>query len=224
MSLDTEVEMKSLQYQQLRDAVSIVQNANDGDLLIAGYGSLPLKPEAGLVPHEPGWVRHHRKELCIEVTRCRGTVDRPARVAGLVPDAKARSMCMIARADPLDGELLDGLAQRELGGLAYDARVVSCDLKSGGRLLALGFVAALWHPGFRIENLDRQATVVSRAEGTCGTNRAYLDLVLGFEMQVFGTVTEDLGRLKSRLLPPEIPTIIPPSSRAFERPVIYAGR
>ncbi|MGC3940943.1 gamma-glutamylcyclotransferase [Roseobacter sp. EG26] len=216
--------MKLFQYQQLMDAVSIVRDANDGDLLIAGYGSLPLKPEAGLMPLEPGWVRHHRKELCIEVTRCRGTVDRPGRVAGLVPDTKARSMCMIARADPLDHELLDRLAQRELGGLPYEARVVSCDLKLGGRQLALGFVAALWHPGFRIENLDRLASVVSRAEGACGTNRAYLDLVLSFEMQVFGTVTDDLGLLKSRLLPPELPRIIPSSPRAFERPAICAGR
>lgn len=216
--------MKSFQYQQLMEAVSTVRDANGGDLFVAGYGSLPLRPEAGLVPHEPGWVRHHRKELCIEVTRCRGTVDRPGRVAGLVPDAKARSMCMIAKADPLDHELLNRLAQRELGGLAYDARVVSCDLKSGGRSLALGFVAAIWHPGFRIENLDWLASVVSRAEGTCGTNRAYLDLVLNFEMQVFGTVTEDMGRLKSRLLTPDLPRIIPRFSRAFELPTICVGR
>ncbi|MEP2981627.1 MAG: gamma-glutamylcyclotransferase [Lentilitoribacter sp.] len=191
--------MKNFQKVHLQDSVDIVRNANGGELLIAGYGSLPNRPEPGLTPISPGWILNYRKEMCIRVTTCRGTSSQPARVAGLVPDTKSRSMCMIAKADGDQQMLLEQLENRELAGMAYDPRVVAVDLMNGKHILAVAFVAAFWHVDLLQEMVTEQANVIAKASGSCGSNREYLDLILDFEWKMFGMVTPKLAALQKRL-------------------------
>ncbi|MEP4928687.1 MAG: gamma-glutamylcyclotransferase [Hyphomicrobiales bacterium] len=191
--------MNHLQLAQLHETAKTVRQANYGQLYIAGYGSLPGKPEPGLTPVGPGWIRNYQKDLCVSVTNCRGDALLPGRVAGLIPEVGARSMSMLTLAQGNEDDLMCRLAQRELNGLAYDPRVVTFDQATGESTLALAFAAAIWHPEIASETLTERARIVARASGTCGTNRAYLELCLAFEQDCFGTTTKSLSALHAEI-------------------------
>lgn len=181
-------------------AANLVRAANGGDLLIAAYGSLPLKPEPELVPAGAALIPQYRKALCIRVTTCRGTSLNEGRVAGLIPDPNESALTMIMRAHGgPDTELMERLARRELDGLAYEARPLLCNLVNGGNVIALGFVAETEHPGFREDFEEELVDIVASAKGTCGSNLEYLDMILAFERATFGRTTAHLAHLRDRI-------------------------
>ena len=185
------------QRQTFSHAVTLVRAVNGGDLLVAAYGSLPLKPEPGLMPFGAGVIRGYRKALCIGVTGCRGTPEQEGRVAGLIAEAQAETMTMILRAEHTgNAGLLDRLARRELDGLAYDARPLLCNMHDGMQRVVLGFAAAPDHKGFRQDCPDTLAQIVATAQGSCGTNLAYLNMILEFEQAEFSETTPELQRLR----------------------------
>lgn len=188
------------QRQTFSHAVTLVRVVNGGDLLVAAYGSLPLKPEPGLMPFGAGVIRGYRKALCIGVTGCRGTSEHEGRVAGLIAEAQAETLTMVLRAEHTgNAGLLERLARRELDGLAYDARPLLCDMHNGIQRVVLGFAAAPDHTGFRQDCPDVLARIVAKAHGSCGTNLAYLDMILEFEQSEFGKTTPELQRLRDRI-------------------------
>lgn len=193
------------QWDQLMSAARVVRQANAGDLVLVGYGSLPDKPEPGWRAVGPVLVEGWAKRMCIEVSRCRGTPEVPGLVAGLLPDAGAAAMGMLAVADaPDDPAVLEALARRELGGLAYDPLPVLCRAGDERTTIALAFVASIWHRQTRRLTVEAAADIIARAEGSCGPNRAYLDLLLGFETRAFGHQTPEIAVVKEALkdLPP----------------------
>jgi len=191
--------MKQLQDMQLAAMAEAIRTANDGSLLLAAYGSLPLKPEPDSRLEGAGWILGYRKDLCISVTRCRGTPDHPGRVAGLIPDDSARAMAMVTKATGQHDRFLAGLAARELNGLGYDPAVLTCEMTTGERKLVLGFVASIWHRDFQQEPVDVRAPIVAASKGTCGSNMEYLEMVLTFEQAAFGKTTSQLQALKSAI-------------------------
>ena len=188
------------QRQTFSHAVTLVRAANSGYLLVAAYGSLPLKHEPGLTFFGAGVIRGYRKALCIGVTGCRGTPELEGRVAGLIAEEQAETLTMVLSAENGgDADLLERLARRELDGLAYDARPLLCDMRDGTQRAVLGFVAVPDHPRFRRDCPDALAQIVAKAQGSCGTNLAYLDMILAFEQAEFGRTTSELQRLRNRI-------------------------
>lgn len=197
--------MRHLQKAQLEAAVAALRLATAGDLPIAAYGSLPDRPEPGMIPLSPVVLPGFRKSMCVRVATCRGSAVAPGLVAGLIPDPSAAAMAMLMQAEDADDpDLLHRLAARELDGKAYAPVLLRADAPDGCSQLALAFVADVWHRDFWSGSPTAAASMISAASGDCGANRAYLDLVLAFETRVFGRVTPELAEIARRLSAPEL--------------------
>lgn len=189
------------QYQtnQLHAAIAAVRAANYGQLDIAAYGSLPDRPEPGMGRPVPARLPGYRKAICIRERTCRGTAKRPGLVAGLLPDPGRDSMAMIFHSETPDLEaLIRRLSLRELDGRGYAPQPVLAQVDGTPRL-ALAFVAALGHPDVLEMAPDLAAATIAKAEGTCGTNRAYLEQILAFESRVYGQTTPELREIAEHL-------------------------
>ena len=192
--------MKTLQIAHLQAAVDAVRLANGGALPIAAYGSLPDRPETGMVAVSPAILPGYRKSMCVRVVTCRGSVAAPGLVAGLIPENGSKTMAMLMQTDDADDpDLLNRLAARELDGKGYAPAIVRADLKDGSSRLALAFIAEIWHSDFWAGAPSDAALMMSRATGRCGSNVAYLAAVIDFETQVFGHVTPELSEISRHL-------------------------
>ncbi|MDP5220410.1 gamma-glutamylcyclotransferase [Ruegeria sp. 2205SS24-7] len=192
--------MEQLQRAQMEAAISAVRQANQGDLVIAAYGSLPDRPEAGMEAVSRAMLPGFRKSMCVRVASCRGSPDAPGLVAGLIPEAGSAAMAMLMQAaDPTDPILAQRLSLRELNGKAYTPLVVHLDLPDGSARLALGFAAEVWHCDFWTGPAEVAAGLIAKASGECGANEAYLDAVVAFERRVFGAVTPELDAIQRAL-------------------------
>jgi cation transport regulator ChaC len=188
--------MQQLQSRQLAVAANEVRRFNSGDLLLAGYGSLPNAPEAGTTFLAPVLIADYDKDLCVEVTVCRGEPTRPGLVAGLLPRPGAMAMGALSRVEPgAAEEVLQRLDARELDAKAYEARVVRAISADGSIRHALAFTAAVTHPQCRVLDVPVAAAMVAGATGSCGTNRDYLELVVDFERETFGRITPKLAAI-----------------------------
>lgn len=187
------------QTNQLHVVIAAVRAANDGQLDIAAYGSLPDRPEHGMAEPIPARLPGYRKDMCIRERTCRGTAARPGLVAGLLPDPARDSMAMIFHSKTPDLEaLVRRLSLRELDGRGYAAQPVLAQVDGTPRL-ALAFVAALGHPDVVELAPGLAAATIANTEGACGTNRAYLEQILAFENRVYGETTPELREIAEHL-------------------------
>ncbi len=184
--------------ERLRRTAEAVKCLNDGQLLIAAYGSLPGKPEPGLQRPRRALIPGYRKSLCISVATHRGTPERPGLVAGILPARDEAAMAMAFDGEPAtEDDLLAGLARRELDGKAYDPKALLVSFEDGTQRFALGFAAIPGHTDVVELPAAAAARIVAHAAGCSGTNAAYLRLTLGFERRAFGRVTPSLGQIEA---------------------------
>lgn len=189
-----------LQNNQLDNAIELVRRLNGNELIIAGYGSLPDRPEAGMHNLGPAFISDHVKGLHILVESCRGVPGTPGLVAGLLPSPGQNAMANLSMvsSDKIES-LREKLRVRELNGKAYCPSLVHTFPLEGPPVLALAFVTAIWHPNFVSMDAKAAAQIVAKASGSCGSNLDYLKMVTDFERRAFGQTTPSLADIHAEL-------------------------
>ncbi len=145
---------------------------------VFGYGSLMWRPGFPFVERRAATLHGRRRAFCIYSVHHRGTYDRPGLVLGLAPGGACRGAAYrVAEADWATTYAY--LLEREQPTETYIEARRNLRLDDGRRVEALVFLSDVKHPQWAgALSLERQAELISGAEGLSGRNVDYLrDLV-----------------------------------------------
>lgn len=140
-----------------------------GRLVVFAYGSLAWNPGFPVARRLRARLHGWHRRPCIWSYHYRGTPERPGLVLGLCRGGACVGLALEVRAGDED-DVCRYLAEREMRGDAYDARLLPVET-SEGRLSALTFVARRPVPPLPPEEAAR---IVAAARGENGPNAVYL--------------------------------------------------
>ena len=144
------------------------------DLWIFGYGSLMWRPGFDFAEQSPALIDGWHRSFCLWSRRHRGTAAKPGLVLGLDRGGSCRGAAFRVQGARVQATL-DYLADRELDGYAYEARMLPVNVESQGTVMAYTFVADPSHGQYAGKvPLERAASIIMDAEGEAGLNRDYL--------------------------------------------------
>ncbi len=145
-----------------------------GDLWVFGYGSLMWRPEMDYAERRLARLEGWHRRFCLWQWRYRGSRENPGMMLALDAGGDCTGVCFrLAGGDGL-AERLTPVWWREMRGLAYAPRFVTCDTDQGP-LNALTFVANRQAPRYA-GHLDDEtlARNIARACGATGPSAEYL--------------------------------------------------
>jgi cation transport protein ChaC len=146
----------------------------DGDKWVFGYGSLMWRPGFPYVERHAARLHGRRRAFCIYSVHHRGTHERPGLVLGLA----AGGSVVGAAYRVADGDwqaVYEYLREREQPTETYFESWTEVRLSDGRRVQALIFLSDTDHPQWAGDlTLERQAELITGAEGLSGPNIVYL--------------------------------------------------
>ena len=146
------------------------------DLWVFAYGSLLWNPGFDVVESIPSVLEGYRRSFCMWSVHYRGTPEKPGLVLALEKKAGNKCLGLALRCKREDKKkVLDYLRDRELVSSAYAECTDTLKLSDGRIATALLYVVKTNHPQYTGNlSLEKQAGIISRAEGKVGQNSDYL--------------------------------------------------
>jgi cation transport protein ChaC len=153
-------------------SINKLMNKFDGheSLWLFGYGSLIFRADFSFIERKPASIRNWTRRFWQASHDHRGTLDRPGRVATLIPQQGAVCEGMAYRITP---QVFDHLDYREKNGYLRGATEIS--FGDGGNAEGLVYIATQDNPAFLGPAPERDiARQIAAAVGPSGRNRDYL--------------------------------------------------
>jgi glutathione-specific gamma-glutamylcyclotransferase len=170
----------------------------DGSLWVFGYGSLMWRPGFTYARRCKALLRGWRRSLCVLSHVYRGSPERPGLVLGLDRGGACPGVAFEVDA-ALRGATIRYLREREQVTAVYVERVAPVTLESGGRVLAVTYIADRLHEQYA-GRLDREAMLeyVRAGKGESGDNSEYI-LETNDHLLALGVRDPDLEWLSAKL-------------------------
>lgn len=152
-----------------------MNDRDDGDTWIFGYGSLIWRPAFPHVERRGGWVQGWARRFWQRSTDHRGTRGAPGRVVTLLPAPDERCWGAAYRVAAAERDaVLAALDHREQEGYQrIDVAVHAGD--AGAPLAAIAWIATADNPSFTGgEPIETIAAIAQRSHGPSGSNREYV--------------------------------------------------
>jgi cation transport protein ChaC len=154
-----------------------MQEMNDQDFWVFGYGSLMWRPGFEHVERRMARLNGWRRRFCLRSIHYRGTPEAPGLVLGL--DACADGWCdgVAFRVRAAEAAAVHAyLRERELVSYAYREARLAVALDDGASVKALAYVIDPDHPQYAgVLSPADQAAIIARAAGPMGSNAEYLE-------------------------------------------------
>jgi cation transport regulator ChaC len=153
-------------------AINKLMNKFDGheSLWLFGYGSLIFRADFSFIERKPASIRNWTRRFWQASHDHRGTVEKPGRVATLIPQQGAICEGIAYRITP---QVFDHLDYREKNGYLRVATEIS--FGEGGRVEGLVYIATQDNAAFLGPAAERDiARQIAAAAGPSGRNRDYL--------------------------------------------------
>jgi cation transport protein ChaC len=145
-----------------------------GEKWVFGYGSLMWRPGFPFVERRMARLHGCRRAFCIYSVHHRGTQERPGLVLGLAAGGSVVGAAYRV-ADQDWQAVYDYLREREQPTETYFEAWTEIGLEDGRRVTALIFLSDIDHPQWAGDlSLERQADLITGAEGLSGPNIVYL--------------------------------------------------
>jgi glutathione-specific gamma-glutamylcyclotransferase len=171
---------------------------SDSSLWVFGYGSLMWRPGFAYARRHKALLRGWRRSLCVYSHVYRGSPERPGLVLGLDRGGACPGVAFEVDA-ALREPTIRYLREREQVTAVYLERIAPITLESGGRVLAVTYVADRLH-GQYAGRLDREAMLeyVRVGKGKSGDNAEYI-LETNDHLLALGVRDPDLEWLSAKL-------------------------
>jgi cation transport protein ChaC len=171
---------------------------SEGGFWVFGYGSLMWRPGFTYMRRSKALLRGWRRSLCVYSHVYRGSPERPGLVLGLDRGGACPGVAFEVDA-ALREATIRYLRERELATAVYLERIVPVTLESGGRVLAVTYIADRLH-GQYAGSLDREAMLeyVRAGKGRSGHNVEYI-LETNDHLLALGVRDSDLEWLSAKL-------------------------
>jgi cation transport protein ChaC len=154
-----------------------MQEMNDQDLWVFGYGSLMWRPGFAHAERRLARLAGWRRRFCLKSIHYRGTPEAPGLVLGL--DADPAGWCdgvAFRVAAPEAAAVHAYLRERELVSYAYRETRLPVALAEGPTVQALAYVIDPDHPQYAgVLPPEAQAAIIASAAGPMGSNAEYLE-------------------------------------------------
>ncbi|MEN3296599.1 MAG: glutathione-specific gamma-glutamylcyclotransferase [Burkholderiales bacterium] len=153
-------------------AINKLMNQFDGheSLWLFGYGSLIFKADFSFIECKPAGIRNWTRRFWQASHDHRGTIEKPGRVATLIPQPGALCEGLAYRITP---QVFDQLDYREKNGYLRVATKIS--FEDGGNAEGLVYIAPQDNAAFLGPENERDiAKQIAAAAGPSGRNRDYL--------------------------------------------------
>lgn len=147
---------------------------------VFAYGSLIWNPGFSFERRVKSQLSGLTRSLCVYSHRYRGTAAEPGLVFGLRSGGHVFGLAYEVTGEKW-AEVRAYLAERELVSNVYKEQFVCLELEGGNKVPALTYIVDETHAQFAdLGSVDELGEIVSKAQGSAGTNRDY----------VFNTLTQ----------------------------------
>ncbi|HEY1723232.1 MAG TPA: gamma-glutamylcyclotransferase [Magnetospirillaceae bacterium] len=142
---------------------------------VFAYGSLMWRPGFPVAETQPAIVYGYHRAMCIWSTHYRGTTEKPGLVLGLDRGGSCHGLALRVAKTRVKTVVAYLLERELMGGDVYLPRMLNAVFRDDRREPVYAFVANHAHSTYAGHLREsRAASFIRVAEGTNGTNRAYL--------------------------------------------------
>jgi cation transport protein ChaC len=165
-----------------------------GPVWVFGYGSLMWNPLLAFAERQVATLEGWHRSFCMRTITGRGRPEQPGRMLSLEPGGRVQGVALRLRDAEVERELR-ALWHREMLTGAYQPQWATLDLRGGGQVQAIVFVARPGHPMYESDtSVATVARLVSVASGAFGPNLDYL-LALGRALAAEGLHDDSVDAL-----------------------------